>query len=270
MALIGRAHIIDGGRPLRHDVVPTDGLDLESPEGVAVMSWLGRLRRPLTRSAPAGSGRRPATPDQDSAIERIRRIPPDDNPFGVELWECADFTQSSIAMTADPDIAMRFTRLRTSSGGEHRTRLPAGASIIDCALVYPPRHLVEGPLVKAETMEDKWDIYFFPSHLYFVRSWTGAFEYRADLHTGKDGFRISRIAAAEGRDPEFSRRVVDYLIKSHLFGVLVPHPLPLEVPDDPLQVATWSFAVFGRRCALATRADTTALPWTAGDKDEMA
>jgi hypothetical protein len=27
------------------------------------------------------------------------------------------------------------------------------------------------------------------------------------------------------------------------------------------------FAVFGRRCALATRADTTALPWSAGEKE---
>jgi hypothetical protein len=140
--------------------------------------------------------------------------------------------------------------------------MPRNASSFDCRMTYPlSRQFAEGPLFKAEAMEDKWDVYCFDPHLYFVRSWTGALEYRATIRTGGDLLAITRIESAGGRDADFSIRTLDYLVKSHIFGVVVPHPLPSELPAEPMQIAAWSFSSFGRRCALGTYADPTGLPW---------
>jgi hypothetical protein len=49
--------------------------------------------------------------------------------------------------------------------------------------------------------------------------------------------------------------VVDFLIKSHIFGLAAPHPLPetAEAPTD--QLAMWSFARYGRRGLFGTKSD---------------
>ena len=49
-------------------------------------------------------------------------------------------------------------------------------------------------------------------------------------------------------DRQYAARVVDYLIKSHMSNMVVPHPLPARLRDAPVgEIAAHSFEIFGRR-----------------------
>jgi len=129
---------------------------------------------------------------------------------------------------------------------------------IPCDLKYPYQGEVQdGVLFRAEAMEDKWDIYLYRPHLYFVRSWGGQLIYRATLSSEPGVVRVTQIEAARGDDSHFHRQTVDFLIQSHLLGKDVPHPLPSTLPAEADQVALFSFSSFGRRCRYGAYADTT-------------
>jgi hypothetical protein len=96
--------------------------------------------------------------------------------------------------------------------------------------------------------------------LYFARSWTGELMFRAMVAFEPGVMVVMQIKSAEGQEPAFARRVVDYLIKTLVFGAVVPHPLPANLPPQPQKVDVFSFATFGRQCRHGTYADTTVLP----------
>lgn len=195
------------------------------------------------------------------------RVPANQNPFGVEIWDCSAFTQNTLSTTGDPALALSFVNRRNSTGFECRDqRIAAGMTgqpaedveTISCDLAYPYQGDVQdGVVFKAECMEDKWDIYLYSPYLYFVRSWGGQLIYRATLRSEPGLVRVTQIEVARGEEADFNRRVVDFLIKSHLFRQDVPHPLPPTLPQEPGQIAVWSFSSFGRRCRYGTYADTS-------------
>jgi hypothetical protein len=190
----------------------------------------------------------------------VRRLLPADNSFGVEVWDCRGYTQSTAAVSADQRVAETFVTLRASTGNEYRDRTVERAQRLDCSLVYRGVDLVaEGALFKAAQMEDKWDIYIFRPYLYFARSWSGQLQYRATVQIVAKGIGVTSIDAPSDQDPEFSQRVVDYLIKSHVFGSIAPHPLPAQLPPQPDAIAAFSFSMFGRQCHYASYSDTTRL-----------
>jgi hypothetical protein len=214
------------------------------------MTWIDGIK---------GLFRRSAAPE--ARTQEVRFIPAVDNPYGIDVWDCTAFTQFRLSMSADPGVAARFASLRGSKGEEHRDQRPAQASVTECALQYALRdEFPEGPMFKASEMEDKWDVYFFSPHIYFARSWSGQLIYRATVRSDRRRMEITLVESAEGQDPEYSRRAVDYLVKSHILGSVVPHPLPPDLPAGSMQIATFSFATFGRRCFYGTYADSTVLP----------
>lgn len=162
-----------------------------------------------------------------------------------------------VSTTANAEIARRFVQLRPSRGDEYRGQAPAAAHHVSRNLSYVyPKHPSEGPLFKAEHMEDKWDIYFFDNGLYFARSWSGELAYKAEIRYDAGRMDLTKIAIGGNQDPIFAPRVVDYLVKSHLLNHDAPHPLPVDLPATPDQIALFSFSMFGRRCSYGTFADT--------------
>jgi hypothetical protein len=182
-----------------------------------------------------------------------------DSPFGIDVLDCREVTQGMISATSDPDVADTFMRLRQADGVDYRGKDPTDALESDENLEYrledqPP----DGPLVKATSMEDKWDIYLFRPDLCFVRSWTGDLAYRARVRFGDGTVRVECITRPPDESPDYARRVVDFLIKSHLYGQLLPHPVPESVPVA--DAAMYSSAMFGRNCGFASYEDTTVVP----------
>lgn len=208
-------------------------------------------------------GAKTATPPASDPLSGVRWVSASDNPFGVDLLDCRSFSQSMVAVTQDPKVAESYATLRGSSGAQYRGRAPEDSTTCDCDLRYPHKgDTRDGPIFKAEDMEDKWDIYLYDGHLYFARSWTGELEYRANIVFRDNGATVIAVEARRGlveSDPSYPIAAVDYLIRSHLYRQPVPHPLPKSSGQDPRQLALFSFSQYGRHGLFGTFADTTRL-----------
>lgn len=191
----------------------------------------------------------------------------DENAFRVDGYDCFAYVQSTSSATGDQRIAESFVALRNSLGLELVGQLPANAIETKCFLQYPQSRPSDGPLFKASQMEQKWDIYLNDARLYFCRSWTGQLVYVAEFEGTPS--TVSRFWASAERgavDTDFAARQIDYLIKSHIYQRLVPHPLPVDLPRDPEQVALYSFSVYGNMCCFGTFEETRS--WEVTDQRE--
>lgn len=190
----------------------------------------------------------------------VRWLGPRQNPFGMEILDCRPFALGMVSVTQDPNIASRFLQLRSSFREELRGVAPEGARSIPSTLAYPFQGEVQdGAVFKAETMEDKWDIYLYDGHLYFARSWTGELIFRARVEFQPGLARVTAIETVRPNEDSFVLQQVDYLIKSHLFKREVPHPLPKDFGRDAQQLALYSFSEYGRRGLYGTLSNTVAV-----------
>jgi hypothetical protein len=177
-----------------------------------------------------------------------------------------------MSCTSDARVATRFTQLRESQGEHCRGRDPENAMFTECRLEYPRLALNrDGPLFQAGEMEEKWDIFCIEETLYFARSWSGDLVYKASVVIEHSQAVITQIAArgsSENHHPEGVIAVVDYLIKSHVYGLVAPHPLSPARQTSPEELAYWSFGRFGCRGLFGTRKDVTRLRIRLNDKGE--
>ena len=208
--------------------------------------------------------RRKSTQTDTDPLGEMRWSPASDSPFGFAFVDCRGFSQTMLSATNDPKVVESYTVLRDSSGEQYRGQVPEDAKRCECNLEYPHQgETHDGPIFKAEVMEDKWDIYLFDGYLYFARSWTGTLEYRATITFSEDGARVTAVEARNalaGEEPFYPVAAVDYLIRSHLYRLAVPHPLPKSVGKDPRKLALFSFSQYGRYGLFGTFEDTTGLP----------
>lgn len=198
---------------------------------------------------------------QDDIFSQLVWLEPDQNPFGLRVLDCRPFSTTMISTTKDPNIAARFTHLRTASGEEHQGRHPEDALSVRCELTYPFNgESRNGPLFVAQQMEDKWDIYLYDGHLYFARSWTGELALRATIEFKEKEAVITEIETSRGKvidDPALAVRMVDFLLKTHLFRKEAPHPFPQGIPEDKKTLALYFFSEYGRWAFYGSFEDTT-------------
>jgi hypothetical protein len=192
-------------------------------------------------------------------LDLVQWVPADENPFGVDVLECSAFARSMVAMTSSADVARRFSELRGSQGAHCRTDDSAG-TIVSCQLEYPLDTHAEGPVFLSQQMEDKWDVFLVGSELCFSRSWTGQVAYRAAVTFDRSRAILTHVRSmSDGDSPDAAVGVVDYLIKSHVYGLVAPHPLAGGPAGTDKDLAYWSFGRYGRRGVFGARADVTHL-----------
>lgn len=193
------------------------------------------------------------------ALSELRWLEGADSPFGIRVLDCRSVAFGMVSTTGDPAVAQRFVELRSSVGIEHLGQVPHDAIHSECDLIYPvDGSFSEGPVFVADEMEDKWDIYLHSDYLYFARSWTGVLVSRARLKlvglaAYVDMVDVDRNTA---EDAQLATRHVDYLIKSHLYDRVAPHPLPSTMPPIERDIALFSFSLYGRRGQFASYEDT--------------
>ena len=174
------------------------------------------------------------------------------NQFGVSLLDLRSSVFGSTAWTSSKDIVESFSRIRRVDGTEYVNKLPEDYVEFDSNLnfAYSGTH-EEGPIFKARGMEDKWDMYVYGDRLYISRSWTGHLCFVAQCYFKSSCVEIRKIFAEKKiifGDLQYAGRVVDFLIKSHMSNMVVPHPLPTRLKDESLgEIAAHSFEMFGRR-----------------------
>lgn len=181
----------------------------------------------------------------------------------------------------DPDTIDLFNMLRDWDGSECAAvgkNWPG--DFLECEMSYPPfPDFGIGPLFQAQRLEEKWDIFYCKDgFLYFCRSWTGQPILRAALGNFDDFFSVYGVEVAPGKDypVEQARMVVDFLIKSHIFGLDVPVFVPgwvwkqglavVALPDleesfvmDPENIAHHVFREYGCKASFAAFVDPSAI-----------
>jgi hypothetical protein len=224
--------------------------------------WLRRLfGRELDDRDPRKVGFSPPIPHKDplGAVKWMEADDPE-NPFGVRILNCFSTAMGLLSVTEDARISKQFGQLRQVDGRDHIGKTPPDPVELEWALRYPfEGQSSDGVVHRSGEMEGKWDIYLYEGRLYFARSWTGFLQFCADIQFS-DGEAVVTKVVAPREMAELSHsyplRVVDFLIKSHLYGWRVPHPLPDGMPEDTQPLALHSFSVFGRRAVAGTFADT--------------
>jgi len=194
-------------------------------------------------------------------LSHVCWIPAAENRFGVDVLDCSAFAHSMVSVTSNAEIATRFTQLRGSEGEHCRTKDPGNLVTTHCQLKFPFDAHRDGPLFRAEQMEDKWDVFLLDGgDLFFSRSWTGDVVYKASIVFEYSHAIVTQIRGQrEEGSSEDPVAVVDYLIKSHVFGLVAPHPLPITPQTNEQDLALWSFARYGRRGLFGTKDDVTHL-----------
>jgi hypothetical protein len=187
---------------------------------------------------------------EQSGVEMsgVKWLGPRENPWEIEVLDCRPMALGMVSTTQDESTALRFLQLRRSSGSELIDALIEGARTIRCNLTYMhPGQITEGPLFKAAEMEDKWDIYFYNGHVLFARSWTGNLGFRATATLAAGFLKLSEIETGIQDEDPLVVRQVNFLMKSHVYGLQVPHPLPRNLGRDPQRLALHSFSYYGRK-----------------------
>lgn len=192
------------------------------------------------------------------ALPPVGWVRGDASPFGMDIFDCRAQTMTMVSMAADPSVAESFARLRGSDGSEYIGTSPEDPAFFEIELLVPLQGQVlrDGPLFKAEQMEDKWDIYRYGNMYYFVRSWTGTLVHVAHGRVREGVLCIDGIVTAsqmiDERDRAFFACEVYFLLVNHVLGFAYPHPVPTYRADDEETIVRFSFSEFGRRGWYAT------------------
>lgn len=192
---------------------------------------------------------------------KLAWVAPAAGPFGLEYLDCRAVTLAVTSVTSDRSVAESFTRLRNSGGSHLQGQSMDGWVVAPGELSYPvaPPNTC-GAWFLAGQMEDKWDCYAQDERLYFSRSWTGSLCYFARWKHDGNALHIRSISGPETTSVDHIRRTVDFLIRSHVFGLAVPHPvIPVAGASDD-DIALGSFSTFGRFGWFASFGDTCAAP----------
>lgn len=226
-----------------------------------MLGWLTKLREQLFPPKPVISAPVPIkTADTFAAVKWLDATDAK-NSFGIRILDCLSTAMGLIAVTEDAHIARTYGKLRTDNGRRFIGQQPNDPVETECKLTYPlDGSVADGPIHVSRVMEDKWDIYLYEGKLYFARSWTGELYFVAAIELTSPLATITHVVAARapvGSDAAYAIRVVDYLIKSHVYERCLPHPLPAFCPEDAKLIAIHSFRLFGRHAFAATYEDTT-------------
>ena len=210
-------------------------------------------------------GRGSTEEKRPDATAELRWIEVGEEPFpAIRVIDLRPITTTMTSTTQNPEVAAYYSS-RDRSGERFRGQSPPNSVTVSCSLRYPVKGsaLPEGPVALSRSMEEKWDIFHFDGRLIFVRSWIGAVSYVATVAVSEGQLTVSRIEAdGQGTydSEDFVQRSVDYLIKSHVFGQMVPNPIPPDIPpDNPQAIALSCFSWYGRRAWFGSYDDTTTI-----------
>lgn len=176
-----------------------------------------------------------------------------ENPFKIRIFDCREYALKMISTTQNSDVARQFIESRNSDGTEFIGKFPENGVKIEVNLNFDTegKQLADGPVFKATTMEEKWDIYKYANFLFFVRSWTGELVYFTNYIPTQKGFKVDVIVVNDTKideeDPHFELKVVEFLIHSYVLGYPVPHPIPKVLEDHENIILNYSFSMFGNR-----------------------
>ena len=158
-------------------------------------------------------------------------------------------TLGMISTTTDPAMARNAISFRGDTG----------ISFADASVPNPRRtpahlryatggYLADGVLFIADQMEHKWAVFFHRDRLLFVRSWLRELHVAAQVRRS-DGYveieQIEGVFTSVDEPPALTEAIMDFIVRSHVLGLVHPAPLAIVVGDDLDGAGLWCFSMFG-------------------------
>ena len=220
------------------------------------MAW-DRIKRWFSKGADktSGAGQGEETPE---SFPELPWIAPADNPWGVPLLDVRPVTLHFLSTSEDPQVAETLARMTGEDGLRFAQAVPDNPRrvAVDLRFHVDPV-LPDGVLFSPRQMEHKWALFLHQRRLLFVRSWTGQVQVVADVEHRERTLRLTHLRGvftAEGEAPEFTARMADFLLRSHVLERVHPAPLPEGLEAEPRTAALWCMSVFGNQVHFATPA----------------
>lgn len=212
--------------------------------------WLGR--QPESDSAAPASAPMPAT----ATVLEPSWIEAADNPWGVRVLDVRPVTHHMTSTTLDPRCATNAVSFGQEDGLVFVGAEPPVRRTIEASLRFPvDRLLADGVLFIPQVMEHKWALFHHGGTLICVRSWLRQVIVTATVEAQAGHVVITHVHGTFGEDdeaPEFTLRLLDFLLRSHALDETCPAPLPDGIDADPRRAAMWCMSLFGNRASFAT------------------
>ncbi len=197
-------------------------------------------------------------------IPEVGWLRAEENPWRIRVLDVRPVTQHMVSSSRDPQCAVNAVSYRQDSGASFIGAEPPIQRTVSTSLPYRIESpLPGGALFRPSAMEDKWAMFYQFDQIIFVRSWQRKVYVVADTKEIGEYLEVRSIRGtflAEDEPPDFSNRVLDFLIRSHALSLSYPAPLLPNLEADPQQAALWCFSAFGRRAEFASLDDPGEAP----------
>jgi len=192
--------------------------------------------------APAGTG--------------SRWLAAEENRWGVPVADVSPFTLGIVSTSSDPQSATNAVSFTNDDGLGFVGLAPLTPRRTPLALGYRvDRVLADGPVFIPRQMEHKWAVFHHDRSLLFVRSWTRRVHLVVPTVVEQGQVRLTEaVGAVVGDDEEhaFTEAAIDFILRSHVLGEIVPAPLPSGIGDDLTTLPGAAFSLYGDKARLAT------------------
>jgi hypothetical protein len=179
-----------------------------------------------------------------------------DTPWGVPVLDVRPVTQHLLSISSDPQCAANAVSFDHDDGSAFEQDEPLVERVIGAMIPYRiEAPLGDGALFCPRQMEHKWAIFHRDGRILFVRSWTRKLHVMAGLspHEGRvEITRLNGVFTNEDESPLLTTMIADFLLRSHVLGLVYPAPLPEGMEQSPVEAAFWCFHMFGNRALCAT------------------
>jgi hypothetical protein len=182
-------------------------------------------------------------------IPEVGWIEATDNPWRVRLLDVRPVTQHMVSASSDPECAANALSYAWDSGaGFICDETPIQRSITTSLPYRKDEEFWGGALFRPSVMEHKWAIFYHFERLFFVRSWQRKVYVIAETKNLGDFLEVRSIQGtfvAQEEPPDFTCRVLDYLMRTHTLNLEYPAPLLPDLATDTQQAALWCFSAYG-------------------------
>lgn len=179
-----------------------------------------------------------------------------DNPWRVRVLDVRPVTQTMMSTSTDRQCASNAVSFAHDDGTSFIGQEPPVTRVVKADLRFPiDRFLADGVLFIPREMEHKWALFYHRGQIICVRSWLRQVSAVARVETHPDHVEIVAVNGTftgEDEEPQFTVRVLDYLLRSHALDTVYPAPLPVGLEMDPGRAAMWCMSSFGDRVQFAT------------------
>lgn len=176
-------------------------------------------------------------------------------PWGVPVIDVQPLTQNVVSTSQDPSCAQNALSYTGEDGAELAAQTPPFSRIVQTFLRIPiDGVLADGIVCRPGAMEDKWAVYLHAGRLLFVRSWRRQVVADAGVNVADGVAVIGPVRGTftdDDEQPEFTGRLLEYIVRDIALGEGLPTPLPAPFADY-FAAATYCFSLVGSRARFAT------------------